>query len=392
MPKYKYLTSVWDTIKEVDLSPLRQQALHGIQIAIVGSPGSGRATLADQMRRDPGRPHMATDTPLLILDLNSAERANDADLIILMMDIRKADSSREQELVKGWYNSGKRVLVFINQFEELGETSPGIPETSISPWVSRGRRRVVWGSPLDRHFLVNKLAPVLIDMLPNHLLSLGRFFPLFRHPIARYLINDTCVSNAAYALSTGLAEIVPVLNFPLAVADTVILTKNQAFLVYKLGLALGYSTRWQDYFVEFGSVLGSGFMWRQIAHTLVAMVPVWGIVPKTTIAYAGTYVIGNVILQWYLTGRRVSRKQIRQIYRQALGRGREIARNLLGRIPRPRGLRLPRLRLSRRKPRSLPAPATKLACKNCGKANEADANFCQYCGESIEQERSQALN
>jgi len=200
---------------------------------------------------------------------------------------------------------------------------------------------------------------------------------LFRVPIARFLINDTCVSNAAYALSSGLAETIPVLNIPLAVTDTVVLTKNQAFLVYKLGLALGFSTRGHDYFVELGGVLGSGLLWRQIAHTLVALVPVWGIVPKTTIAYAGTSVIGNVVLQWYLTGRHVSRKQVGQIYRQALGRGGNIARSLLAKMSRPR------LRLPRRKPRSLPAPVTKFTCQSCGKPNEADASFCQYCGKSL---------
>jgi len=385
MPKFKYMTSIWDTIKEVDLSPLRQQALHGIRIAVVGSPGSGRSTLAGQMRRDPGRPHLATDTPVLILDLDSAGKAANADLIILMMDIRKTDASREQELVRDWYNSGKRVLVFINQFEEPEEVDSSALKPSVSPWVSRGKRRVLWGSPLDSQFLVNKLAPLLIDMLPDHLLSLGRNFPLFRVPVARYLINDTCVSNAAYALSTGLAETIPVLNIPLAVADTVVLTKNQAFLVYKLGLALGYSTRWQDYFVEFGGVLGSGLMWRQIAHTLIAMVPVWGIVPKTTIAYAGTYVIGNVVLQWYLTGRHVSKKQMGQLYRQELGRGRDIAQKLLSRMSGPRWLRFPHLRFPHRKSRALPAPEVKLTCEHCGKANEADASFCQYCGKSLGQ-------
>ena len=378
MSRFRYFTSIWDTIKEVDLSPLKQQALYGIRIAIVGSPGAGCSSLADRMRRDPGRPHLATDTPILILDLDTAEKASNADLIILMMDIRKTDSSREQELVRDWYNSGKRVLVFINQSEEAEETSPSTPKTTVSPWASRGRRRVLWGSPLDDQFLTNKLAPLMIEMLPDRLLSLGRYFPLFRVPIARYLINDTCLSNAAYALSTGLAETIPVLNFPLVVTDTVILTKNQAFLVYKLGLALGYSTRWQDYFVEFGSVLGSGLMWRQIAHTLVALIPVWGIVPKTTIAYAGTYVIGNIVLQWYLTGRHVSKKQIGQLYRQALGRGKDIARNLLRRTPGPHRLRLPR-----RKSRSLPAPEAKLTCQSCGKPNEADASFCQYCGKSL---------
>ena len=212
-------------------------------------------------------------------------------------------------MVRSWYNAGKRVLVFINQFD--------VPQDrmAVSPWASRGRQRVVWGSPLDSRFMLEQFAPAMIDSLPDLLLGLGRFFPLFRIPIAHYLINDTCFSNAAYALSTGLAEIVAVLDIPITIADSIILTKSQAFLVYKLGLALGYSTRWQDYIAEFGGVLGGGFVWRQIARSLVGLIPVWGIIPKTGIAYAGTYVVGNVVLQWYLTGKQISGKQMQAALR-----------------------------------------------------------------------------
>ncbi|MBE0410992.1 MAG: hypothetical protein IBX69_14830, partial [Anaerolineales bacterium] len=43
-----------------------------------------------------------------------------------------------------------------------------------------------------------------------------------------------------------------------------------------------------------------------------------------------------VVLSWYLTGRHVSRQQIKQIYRQAFARGKHIARNLIARLPGPR--------------------------------------------------------
>jgi len=364
------LTNFWSNVREADLRPLRDQALRGVRLAIVGAPGSGRATLADQMRCDPNRPQLTSDAPVLVLDLDSASQASTADLIILMLDSRKAESSREQELVRLWRNAGKRMLVFINQFEA------GPEQMAVSPWASRVGQRVVWGSPLDSRFMLEQFAPAMIDSLPDLLLALGRYFPLFRLPIAHYLINDICFSNAAYAMSTGLAEIVAVLDLPITIADSIILTKSQAFLVYKLGLALGYSTRWQDYIAEFGGVLGGGFVWRQIARSLVGLIPVWGIIPKAAIAYAGTYVVGNVVLQWYLTGRQVSRKQMQQLYAQARERGKSLASNLLRRLPRPR-LHLP---LPKRPPRLLPAPRKAQVCAQCGKTSSKDASFCQYCG------------
>ena len=173
------------------------------------------------------------------------------------------------------------------------------------------------------NFIQRSLVPAILELLPDLHLALGRQFPLFRLTVAHQLINETCFSNTAYALSTGLAEIVPVLDIPLNVTDMIVLTKSQAFLVYKLGLALGFSTRWQDYLAEFGSVIGGGFLWRQLARSLVGLIPVWGIVPKVAVSYAGTYVVGNTVLQWYLTGRHLSPARCGSFISRPLPRGKE---------------------------------------------------------------------
>ncbi len=223
------------------------------------------------------------------------------------------------------------------------------------PVSGKRRRGVVWGSVTDTRFLTEHFAPGVIELIPDQIVPLARVFPFFRQPVAHKLINDTCFSNATYAFTTGLAETIAVADVPIVVADTFVLTKNQLFLVYKVGLALGYSTRWQDYVAEFGSVLGSGYLLRTASRTLVGLVPVFGLLPKTAIAYAGTFAVGNAVLQWYLTGRHVTGEQMKQLYQQALERGKQVASFLLRRTPRrkplepggegPRSrLRLPRLR------------------------------------------------
>ena len=50
------ITNVWKNLKEVDLRPLREAALSPVRLAIVGRPGVGRHTLANQIRQDPQRP------------------------------------------------------------------------------------------------------------------------------------------------------------------------------------------------------------------------------------------------------------------------------------------------------------------------------------------------
>jgi len=388
VPGIKDLSNVWKNLKEVDLRPIQEQALRPVKLAIVGQPGVGRHTLADQMRRDPQRPGIMTQTILSISDLNAEDWVKQAELIILMLDATANDFRQEQALARKWGEAGKTVLAFFNKTD-----LPGSQQVITSP-VGWQVEWVLHGSALDEEYLQSEFVPVLLDLLPERHLALGRQFPLFRKAIANRLIQETCNTNAIYSLSTGVAEVVPIFDIPLNITDMVVLTKAQAFLVYRMGLVLGFSTHWQDYLAEFGSVVGSGFIWRQMARMLIGLVPVWGIVPKVAISYAGTYVVGHVIWQWYLTGRHVSNKQMRALYMQALQSGKKIAQDMASRLPRPSlkkpqlalpriTTRLPRPRLIRRKAAQLPALTTKI-CLFCGKPNAPDANLCQYCGQAFQ--------
>lgn len=369
MPGIKDILNVWKNVKEVDLRPYQESALTPVKLAIVGRPGVGRHTLAEQLRRDPSHPESKTESAVLITDLNSADLAGAAELIILMLDAASPEFEPEQAQARKWVDAGKKVVAFINKID-LTE-NPSFNSNSLG-WEMQ---RVLRGSAIQPESVQRELVQVIIDLLPERQLALGRQFPLFRMAIANLVINEACFANAVYSFSTGVAEVIPLIGIPLNITDMIVITKAQAFLVYKLGLSLGFPTRWEDYVGEFGSVIGGGFMWRQLSRMLVGLIPVWGIVPKVAIAYSGTYVVGHVILQWYLTGRHLTHPQMRAIYAQSLESGKKIAQNLAARLPRPR--------LGRRKVEQLQALNTK-PCPFCGKANAPDAVFCQYCGQSFQ--------
>lgn len=376
------LTNVWNTIKEIDLRPLREDALRLVKIAIVGNASSGRARLAAQMRRDPVREDIELQTPITILDIANAQAATGADLIIILANTNSPDLSPEKGLAQRFSDSGKKVLVFINQ----EASSQG--GNNFQDW---GRGQVIYGPVDHTSFLLTEFVPRVVELLPEDLLPLGRSFPLFRVAIANKMINDTCFSNATYALSTGVAEIIPAIGVPLNVADMVVLTKTQAFLVYKLGLALGLTTEWQSYVTEFGGVLGGGFLWRQVARGLVGLIPAWGIIPKVAVAYSGTFVVGRAVLQWYLTGRHITKKQMQELYAQAYARTKHFAQNL----PRPllkkggaRALPSPAMGAlpagpAERKPRAMRRRASGVQCPECGLILAQDAVYCQYCGTKL---------
>lgn len=400
MPGLKDISDMWNTIREVDLRPLREAALQVVKIALVGAPGSGRHTLAGQMRSDPSRVEVHTQTPVIIAGLEPPAWLSKVDLIVLVLDAGAPDFSREQEYARRLTEGGKKILLFVNKCDTLKEGKV------LEGWTDWPTQKIIFGSAINTAFLVKQFVPAVLDMLPDQHLALGRQFPLFRVAIAHELINETCFANAAYSVSTGVAEIVPVLDIPLNITDMLVLTKAQAFLVYKLGLVFGFSLKWQDYITEFGSVVGGGFMWRQMARMLVGLIPIWGVVPKVAVSYAGTYVVGHVVLQWYLTGRKVTRQQISAIYAQAFDKGKAYARTLIARAPR--------LRLGRSKrpkalgPGAVPAtasdiilsddepipvekelgikmgqPGDRRTCEKCGRPNAADASFCQYCGRPL---------
>lgn len=241
---------------------------------------------------------------------------------------------------------------------------------------------VIYGPVSNWQELSEDLAPKILEQLPGQEIALGRQYPLLRETAARNLISDTSLTNAVYSLGTGIVEIVPILDAPLNVADMVVLTKAQALLVYKVGLTLGQSTDWQYYVAEFGSVIGGGFLWRQLARSMVGLIPVWGIVPKVAVAYSGTYVVGHAVLHWYLTGKHITREKLAEIRQSAFEQGKILARNLLSKVPRPR--------LRRKEPKALPIEIEiesqdddRVPCSECGVGNEPDAVYCKSCGKSI---------
>lgn len=361
------VADVWKNLKEVDLRPILQSAVEPLRIALVGRPDAGVQTLATELRTDPYRAGQVTATPLVVAAPDAQEDLKGAELIIVVIPSNVRDASQEQEFAARWQRSGVPVLTVISDDPAL---SGAVPATSFllkGPFLD--------GSVSDTAFLERELVPAILDALPERHVALARQLPLFRATVARRLIEEVSLSNATYSLTTGLAGIIPVLNIPLNATDMVVLTKAQAFMVYRLGLALGLSTRWQDYIREFGSVIGGGFMWRQLARTLVGFIPWLGIVPKVVVAYSGTFVVGNVIWHWYLTGRHLSGDQLKAVYRQAVETGKGVARELIERLPRKGA--------GSRRERAVHDARQEFAQPLLTSGADRQPRYCRFCGQPL---------
>jgi uncharacterized protein (DUF697 family) len=370
MPGWSDFGNIWKMFRELDIRPIAEEAERPLVLAFVGAAGAGKSTMIAAMRHDQ-RAREQVITPTLEVDLTDAAQLSNTDLIVLVIDATRHDFSTEANLYRQWKTDARNVVIFYNKMDAVVDAYE--LSASFVPWSDA---RIAFGSALDHDSLSAEFVPRVLETLRDRHLSLARHYPIFRLAVARELINDTSLANATYSIGTGLAEVIPVLTVPFNVADMFVLTKNQALMVYKLGLALGLSTKWRDHMAEFGSVVGVGFLWRQLARELVGLIPAWGLVPKVAIAYAGTYAVGEAILRWYQTGHKTSGKGMREIYADALARGRQVAQDLIARTPKPA---LPKLARP-----ALPKPRGKIVCPNCAKSNPGDAKFCAYCATALE--------
>jgi uncharacterized protein (DUF697 family) len=312
---------MWKTVREVDVNAIRHEAERSLRIACVGdavSLGWAGHVLHDGPDRYPPGPD-----PLALVPLAEAgdyvDLLGSADLVVVALDLTSplddAGLAGLQRLI-ATPRPSQVVLLF------------GDPANVPAPWaeyVSRGAATVVDPrSPVAAEAVTG----AVLDGLPlDAQLAAARRLPGLRRQFASRLTGEVSASNAAVALASGVPSLVPLLGIPLAAADTVILTKNQALMVYRLALACGAPPEFQKRMLEITPVIGGAVMWRQIAGALVGLVPGYGIVPKIAVAYGGTYVVGLAASRWYETGL-LTEAERKRLTAEAAAKARDAARKM----------------------------------------------------------------
>jgi hypothetical protein len=174
-------------------------------------------------------------------------------------------------------------------------------------------------------------------------LPLARLFPPFRDGVARRTIQTIARENALFSLMTALPNVLPNAGqLPWAVgefaSDTAILTVNQIRMAFLLAAASDRPVGYREQRTEIGSLVAGAWGWRAAARQLTSKIPFGGgLIPKAAIAYAGTYAVGLSLERLYRIGYGLTREERHEAYEAALGRGREVASQLLARIRRSPG-------------------------------------------------------
>ena len=322
MPNPLKLASLWRIISDIDLEAPRQAARARFTVSIVAESAADAEALRGLLTSPGQVPHpwMETAAPLpggaITPELLAA--LDGAPLLGIMV-------TRSQDLSPGLKMAG-------NRFATAGApvVTVVVGDTSrVAKIIRPGERARVAVETIDEA-TVEAVATALTGIMSDdQQVALAAQLPPLRPVLFTRLIDRTARANASFALTTGLAETVPVLTAPLNLGDMVVLTKNQLMMCYRLALMAGRDDEPRAMMGEIIGVLGSGVLFRQIARQLVGLIPVAGLLPKVAIAYAGTYGIGRAMVAWTTEGRRITVDTVSGYTREGLVRGRALAEHLV---------------------------------------------------------------
>ena len=167
-----------------------------------------------------------------------------------------------------------------------------------------------------------KFKRILPRAFPGLALRLARDYSALRYSYARQMIRRTATRNARMALASTLAAPpIPVVNtlwrFFATTGETIAITATQIHLCLLMAALHFRSLDFFDRMGELWPVIGGSFGWRRAARALVRLVPGLGWLSKGTLAYSGTFLIGETSRLYYEHGQPNQEELLREIKRRS---------------------------------------------------------------------------
>jgi len=308
------IAQFWRLTRELDVQGLRGSFERLVSLRVLGSDSAVAQRIARLIEPDPSLGEVSTG---VLSESSSRERA---DLYVVAIggsvepDARRALSE---------LSVSETPLVLVQSEAASGMLVVGIPDDRI----------ITLAETTADDEARARLFKALVQAAPDVMLSAGRRHPLLREPVAEQLIRETARVNAQFAAVSSLPATLPIVGGLVGdVADVIVLTKNQVLLLFKLAglygrdLALG-----RQLISEVLPIVGGAFVWRSTARALVGLLPTMlGLLPKTLVAYSGTYVVGQMARYYFRYGHKPPPEMVRDLRAESL----RLARETLSRLKR----------------------------------------------------------
>jgi small GTP-binding protein len=310
-------------MKALNWNEAQGEVLEGLKstVVIVGQPNTGKSTLFNYLKGQqlsPVSPEAGTTRNLVRADFGPftlidtpghlpelMESGMDlASVIVFLIDGTKGLQSRDRELYETIRKLNKPTIVGVNKVDALSGDDTG-DKVANEIAVALGVAGVIPVSGRTGVNVAEELIPAMIDASPEAALVIGRELPAYRRNAAQRIIrNATLISLAA-----GLEP------FPLV--DIPILLGNQIRLVLRLAALYGEpvdSTNTVRHLRELIAVMAGGLGLRYLAEQAAKAIPFGGDFISGAIAGAGTWAMGQVILEYYESGKKISPQRLRMLY------------------------------------------------------------------------------
>jgi len=312
-------------MKAVDWREAQGEVLEGLKntVVIVGQPNTGKSTLFNYLKGrqlSPVSPEAGTtralvrtdfgpftliDTPGHLPDLMESGM-DQASVIVLLIDATKGLQKQDRELFETIKKMNKPTILAVNKVDSLtgGESGDRLANEVA---VMLGVPGVIPISARTGQNVAEELIPAMIEVSPEAALVIGRELPAYRRSAAQRIIrNATLLSLAA-----GL-EPIPLIDIP-------ILLGNQIRLVLRLAALYGEQMDSADaakHARELVAVMAGGLGLRYLAEQAAKAVPFGGDFIAGAIAGAGTWAMGQVVLEYYEGGKKISPLRMRTMYNE----------------------------------------------------------------------------
>ncbi|HYP40096.1 MAG TPA: GTPase [Chloroflexia bacterium] len=311
----------WEQLRD----SIRREAM--ARLAIVGPVNSGKSTLFNLLEGKevskaspvPGTtkaPVQQSLGPFVLIDtpgfgeVGGVDRANvaatsaaGADAILLLLDAGAGLRQGDADLLKYLQELRRPVVIALNKIDLLGRDYQQVVNdasaklgTSVIPISAKKGTNVA-----------EKLVPALVDALPDLAVALGRELPALRRSASNRVIKQSTMLNTAVG-----AEPIPFIDIP-------VLLTTQVRLVLRIAAIYGepFTSRHAK---ELITTIAGGLAFRYLAQQGAKLVPTGGWAIAAGIAAVGTWSIGQVAVEYFESGKRLTRQQMRDMYKHILKR------------------------------------------------------------------------